>query len=81
MGKVIIIGGGEIGKTSLAQKILEQNSDMIIISPEQAKANGFNLPEPVPIKNLILPEIKSAGFFKNKKNYINGKKLPKRKKK
>ena len=80
MKKIMVIGCGEIGRIALE---LENKQEVIVMvmSPEQAKANGFNIPEPIPIKDLLIPAIEDTQPFKEPKSFINGKKPSKKKKK
>jgi len=77
--KILLVGAGP-ARTALA---LALSMDyMEIITPEQVKERSIQiseLPKPTPYVIQPLPEIKNLIAFKEEKNYITGKKLPKKK--
>ena len=72
--KILVIGAGATVIHALQKEI----KDVVIVTPQEAKENQFKN-EPIPY--VKAPEIKSPYLFTEPKNFINGKKLPKRRNK
>lgn len=79
--KILIVDAGPgPGRNALALAL--STACLKFITPEQVKERGIQisqLPEPPPYVIQKLPEPKNLLPFKEEKNYITGKKLPKKK--
>lgn len=71
--KILVIGAGAAVIHSLQKEI----KDVVVVTPQESKGNPFKDDPTVFVK---APEIKTQAsvYFPEPKNFINGKKLPKK---
>lgn len=69
--KILVIGAG----ATVIHALQKELKDVVVITPEEAKENSFKS-EPIPY--VKAPEVQTSYLFEEPKNFINGKKLPKK---
>lgn len=78
---IVVVGSACVGKTVLETLHAQGVNNVVIIDNETAKEKNLAFkPESYLIKKIDLPEIQPI-LFSESTNYINGKKLPRKKRK